>query len=235
MNGTRVIEAPIPGAMCANCGIPLDAQYFDESGIAKDVDKLEPGREVLLARFELHPQYCGVLEYFSQFTDAYAKDPSRIETPGLEWLILSSRRPLYPYIRLDRVLNPWGYGSFQFAVRLEIGATVEFVVRRLAGPVGVPFFTAIRKNIAASPSPQAVTPASMTNMSPDGKLLVDTGAAREEVTVISVTTRTFTAIFQNNHTAPVAVEGNTLTQVGGRIVGRYWYNPAYGDVERRSL
>jgi hypothetical protein len=106
----------------------LDSQHFDDSSIkvAPDV-----GREAPLARFELPPQYCGVLEYFSQFTDEHAIDSSKIETPGLQWVILVNNRPLYPYLNLDRIVNPWGYGSFQLVIRLDESATVEFRVRRI--------------------------------------------------------------------------------------------------------
>jgi hypothetical protein len=141
--------------VCPTCGIPLDSQYFDDS---KVVAAPEVGREVLLARFELPPQYCGVLEYFAQFTDAYGKDPSRIHTPGLQWLLLINKRPLYPYTNLDRIVNPWGNGSFQVAIRLNENSIVEFQARRLS------------------------------DQAPE------------------------------------------VTSVAGRIVGRYWYNAAYGDV-----
>jgi hypothetical protein len=146
--------------LCAMCGIPVDSQYFDESRIA---DKPATGNEVVLARFQLPPQYCGTLEYFSQFTDAHARDHSQITTPGLEWLLLCNGRPLFPYLKLDRILNPWGYCSFQSSIRLDQGATVELVVRGVSSDV------------------------------PD-----------------------------------------SLNQVGGRIVGRYWYDAAYGDVVRRK-
>lgn len=141
--------------LCAMCGIPLDAQYFDDSKVAAAP---AVGREVLLARFELPPQYCGVLKYFAQFTDAYGKDPSRIHTPGLQWLILINRRPLYPYTNLDRIVNPWGNGSFEVSIRLDENSTVEFQVRRISD------------------------------------------------------------------------EAPEVATVGGRILGRYWYNAAYGDV-----
>lgn len=146
----------------ADCGVPLDSQYFDESGVA---EVPAPGGEVVLARFELRPQYCGALEYFAQFTDSHAKDPSRIETPGLQWLVLSNRRPLYPYLRLTSIVNPWGYGGFGVCLRLEESSTIELVVRT----VGSPTF-------------------------PDG---------------------------------------TAITRAGGRIMGRYWYNPGYGDGGRR--
>lgn len=142
-------------ALCTICGIPMDSEHFDESGVA---DAPKVGEEVSLARFELPPQYCGVLEYFSQFTDEHAKDSSKIETLGLQWMILSNKRPLYPYLNLDRIINPWGYGSFQVSIRLDDSATIEFVVRRV------------------------------NNQAPD------------------------------------------IHKVGGRIVGRYWYNTIYGDV-----
>ncbi len=143
----------------ANCGIPVDAKYFDESG----VEAIPPlGRDVVLARFELSPQYCGVLEYFSQFTDEYARDSSQIKTDGLEWVILSNGHPLYPYVKLERIVNPWGFGSFQIAIRLDEGATIEFVVRRRSAG------------------------------------------------------------------------SNRINEVGGRIVGRYWYNTAYGAAGRNG-
>ena len=140
--------------LCAICGIPVDCQYFDESTVT---EAPELGRQLSLARFELPPQYCGVLQYFAQFTDAYGKDPSRVSTPGLQWLILVNKRPLYPYTMLEQIVNPWGNGSFQVAIRLDENATVDFQVRRLS------------------------------NAAPE------------------------------------------ITTVGGRIVGRYWYNTIYGD------
>jgi hypothetical protein len=147
----------------ADCGIPLDSQYFDESGVATVPP---PGGEVVLARFELSPQYCGALEYFSQFTDLHARDLSRIETPGLQWTLRSNNRPLYPYMRLKSIINPWGYGGFPILLRLEENAAVEIVVRAV------------------------------------GKTSFSDGAA--------------------------------IRQVGGRIMGRYWYNPGYGDGRRRG-
>ena len=144
-----------PTRACPTCGTPFDSEYFDES---KVVGAPNVGETIVLARFELPPQYCGVLEYFSQFTNAHADTPAKIATPGLQWLILINKRPLYPYTSLDRIINPWGYGSFQVSIRLDDSATVEFSVRRV------------------------------------------------------------------NNAAP------EITDVGGRIVGRYWYNAAYGDV-----
>jgi hypothetical protein len=148
--------------------MPLDAKYFDESSI---LPVPTAGHFLILARFELPPQYCGVLEYFSQFTDAWAADPTRVQTPALEWTILVNKRPLYPYLQFNRIVNPWGYGSFQVSIRLDDSATLEFVVR-------------------------GVHPA------------VDTET--------------------------IADAAPTPRRVGGRILGRYWYNTAYGDVVRRS-
>lgn len=120
-----------PPASCARCGLAVDSRHFDESGV---VDLPAPGREVLLARVELAPQYCGVLEFFAQYTDLQARDAAAIETPGLQWLILVNRHVLAPYVDLQRIVNPWGFGSFQIMSRLPEGATVEFVARRrLAG------------------------------------------------------------------------------------------------------
>lgn len=157
------MDASTVGGMCTICGIPLDAEYFDESGV---LPMPRVGSDMVLARFVLPPQYCGLLNYFSQFTDLYGKDNSRIETPGLEWLLLMNNGPLYPYLKLDRIVNPWGYCSFPVNLRLDDSATVEFVVRNIGG---------------------------------------------------------------------VASEnGETIKRIGGRIMGRYWYNPIYGDTARHG-
>ncbi len=155
-------EAITREALCSNCGSPADARYFDVSGVNSAP---ELGETVVLAEFKLPPQYCGVLEYFAQFTDLYPKDQSKIQTPGLEWLILSNGQPLFPYLPLRWIVNPWGFGSFQVAVRVDDSATLTFAVRRVA----------------------------------------------------------------------VDSSGETITTVGGRLVGRFWYNPGYGDVERRRF
>jgi hypothetical protein len=154
IHAVKQSEMPTQGS-CPMCGVPLDSEYFDESGVIAAPDV---GDAIVLARFELPPQYCGVLEYFSQFTDEHAGNAAKIATPGLVWMLLVSNRPLYPYLNFDRIVNPWGYGSFQISIRLDDSATIEFVVRRV--------------NTATS----------------------------------------------------------NITQVGGRIVGRYWYNAAYSDV-----
>ena len=154
-----------PIRACPTCGIPLDSEYFDESGVEEIPEEQEGevlplGQEKVLATFELPPQYCGVLEYFSQFTDLHAQDPAQIRTPDIQWHILINRRPLYPYLTLDRIVNPWGYGSFPVSIRLDENARVDFIVRRIS------------------------------NGSPP----------------------------------------RIITRIGGRIVGRYWYNAIYGDV-----
>lgn len=148
-------------SLCAHCSIPLDAKIFDESGVA---EAPTPAHSVVLARFDLSPQYCGVLQFFSQFTDVQARDHSRILTPGLLWSLRINQRPFYPYLQIDHIVNPWGFGSFQIALRLEERASVDLIVRGVNGP-------------------------------PD----------------------------------------NDAQLVAGRIFGRYWYNPAYGDVERRRV
>ena len=53
------LEVTRASGLCPNCGLPRDYEHFDESGFANPP---EPGREVVLARFELRPQYCGLLE-----------------------------------------------------------------------------------------------------------------------------------------------------------------------------
>lgn len=157
---TRPAPAPAQ-TICVNCGVPVDSQYFDESGFA---DAPRPGGRVVLARFALPPQYCGVLEYFAQFTDSFTAAPPRVETPDLEWMLAVNARPLYPYVGFSLILNPWGFGSFPVHLRLEESAVLEFSVR----------------GVAASGGP-------------------------------------------------------TTSRVGGRILGRYWYNPVYGDPVRQRF
>ena len=144
-------------ALCPACGLPRDYEHFDESGFA---DTPERGREEVIARFDLPSQHCGLLENFSQYTDRFGRHFSQVETPGLQWIVAVNHRPIFPYVNLQHIVNPWGYGSFGLTIRLDENATVEFIVRNLDHP-------------------------------PTGKKKID--------------------------------------RVGGRIVGRFWYNPAYGD------
>jgi hypothetical protein len=139
---------------CTICGIPLDAEYFDVSGFVgktrTEIDEkvladpfetfgLTPpdglprrGEQVVLASFQLHPQYCGVLTYFSQYTDLYTRDNTQILTPGFEWSILQNGKPVFPYTRLEMIVNPWGYNCLPVLVRLDENARVEFVLRNRA-------------------------------------------------------------------------------------------------------
>ena len=112
---------------CHVCGIPADASYFDDSSIAKAPD--ENSREVVLAKYELHPNYCGELQYFAQFTDAYATSPAAVETPDLEWQIRSDGQPLAPWLTFRRIINPWGLSGFPIHLRLREGSLTELVVR----------------------------------------------------------------------------------------------------------
>ena len=153
--------ATLPETVCSVCGIPADAGYFDDSRIV--AAPTIPGAEVVLAKYELHPNYCGELQYFAQFTDAYAKDPTAVETDNLEWQIRSDGQPLAPWLTFNRIINPWGLCGFPIHMRLREGCLVELVVR----------FTG-RAEVIAAPSPTSVT------------------------------------------------------HVGGRLLGRYWYNPAFG-------
>jgi hypothetical protein len=124
---------------CVVCGIPLDAEYFDVSGFAGAGMPADPslqlgaipgrGEQVVLASFQLHPQYCGALTYFSQYTDLYAGDNTKILTPGLEWIITQNGKPVFPYTRLELIVNPWGYNCLPVLVRLDENAKVEFVLR----------------------------------------------------------------------------------------------------------
>lgn len=145
---------------CHVCGIPADSSYFDDSSIA---EAPRGGAEVVLARFELHPNYCGILQYFAQYTNAYAASPVDVETPDLEWQIRSDGRPLAPWLTFRRIINPWGLSGFPIRVRLQEGCLTELVVRDVGSGVVL---------LAAADIP--------------------------------------------------------VTRVGGRLLGRYWYNTAFG-------
>ena len=150
-------------AWCNSCGIPFDSQYFDDSHVVEAPEVV--GQEVVLARFDLPPQYCGVLQYFAQFTDSFGRDPANINTPEIEWRLLVNNHSLFPYLNLRHIVNPWGYGSYPLNIRLDENSSLELVARRVEA--------------------------------------TDVGILDE------------------------------VLRVGGRIMGRFWYNPCYGDVERR--
>jgi hypothetical protein len=113
--------------VCTVCGIPADAGYFDSSSIVEAPNATTP--DVVLASFELHPLYCGVLQYFAQFTDAHAADPSNARTPEVEWQIRSDGQPLAPWLKFSHIINPWGMNGFPIHVRLREGCLLEFVAR----------------------------------------------------------------------------------------------------------
>ena len=152
-------------ALCNSCGIPFDSQHFDDSDVNAAPENV--GQEVVLARFDLPPQYCGVLQYFAQFTDKFGRNSANIDTPEIEWKLLVNNHSLFPYLNLRHIVNPWGYGSYPLNIRLDEYASVELVARRVKAAVEIPIL-------------------------------------------------------------------DRVTRVGGRIMGRFWYNPCYGDVERRN-
>jgi hypothetical protein len=162
------MSAALLESVCPVCDIPADAGYFDDSSIVETPKSAAP--EVVLARYELHPSYCGELQYFAQFTDAYAADPTQVVTPNLEWQIRSDGQPRAPWLTFDRIINPWGLSGFPIHLRLREGCLLELVVR----------FT--------GPAPGATTPGE-----------------------------------PGIRSAPALI-----TRVGGRLLGRYWYNPAFG-------
>jgi hypothetical protein len=118
-----------PAAAPPVCDVPIDSLYFDDSSV---VPIPPPGAELVLARFELPNGYCGLLEYFAQFTDFQAANPAEIRTPNLRWQLLLNRQPLAPYLNLEHIVNPWGFGAFAVAIRVPTSARLELVLRRSA-------------------------------------------------------------------------------------------------------
>jgi hypothetical protein len=141
-------------SICTVCGIPQDAGFFDESNI-KPAPLL--GEELVLAKYELHRNYCGMLMYFAQFTNKYANDPTQVETPGYQWQIRCNGQSRDPYLAFQHIINPWGLSGFPIYLRLEEGCLLELAIRNVG-----------------------------------------------------------------------ALEDDMLIKVGGRILGRYWYNDVYG-------
>src|SRR5262245_8156619 len=117
-----------PFAAPALCYVPQDARYFDET--AGIVTASSPGL-LHLARFELPFGYCGSLEAFWQFTDAFARDNAEISTPTLEWLLRINGQPVAPYLGLRTIFQPWGWPAHPVAIRLPLSAIVDFAVRVL--------------------------------------------------------------------------------------------------------
>ena len=144
---------------CHICGVPADAGFFDESGVKEPPPV---GQEVVLARYKLHRNYCGMLMYFAQFTDRFARDATEVETPGYQWQIRCDGQPRDPYLTFDRIINPWGLSGFPVHLRLEEGSVIEFAVRRVGSN-----------------------------------------------------------------------QGKDISKVGGRILGRYWYDTSYGGAPNR--
>jgi hypothetical protein len=117
--------------ICQACGIPLDANYFDNANIKPAPTKL--GEQVILAQYTLHPQYCGVLLHFAQYAEPQASPHQNIfETPGYEWAILCNNQPFDPYLPTHLILNPWGQNNLPIHLRLEEGCEVRLVVKKVS-------------------------------------------------------------------------------------------------------
>lgn len=120
--------------ICQVCGIPLDANYFDNASMKAAPTRA--GEEIELARYTLHPQYCGVLLSFAQYaepqTPQLPQTKDIFETPGYEWAILCNNQPRDPYLPTNLILNPWGQNSLPIHLRLEEGCVVRLVIRRIS-------------------------------------------------------------------------------------------------------
>lgn len=113
---------------CQICGVPLDANYFDNASIK--AAPRNPGDEVEVARYALHPQYCGILLYFAQYAEPENFERKLVETPGYQWLVLCNNQPRDPYLPTSLILNPWAENNLPVHLRLEEGCVVRLVVRR---------------------------------------------------------------------------------------------------------
>ena len=105
--------------MCVTSAVFPKCRFFDESTINAPP---RLGHELVLARYELHRNYCGMLLYFAQFTDRYARNPTEVQTPGYQWQIRCDGQPRDPYLTFDRIINPLGFVGFPhlFATRRRV-------------------------------------------------------------------------------------------------------------------
>jgi len=138
MNASHACEVPWDTGysnVCSICGSPADAGYFDVSSFK--APPVETGQEVELARYAMHPQYCGSLMYFAQYAER-ASDAGQVKTitPGFEWVILCNNQPRSPYLPSSLILSAWGRTAFPVNMRLEEGCLMRFVVRKVALPPG---------------------------------------------------------------------------------------------------
>jgi hypothetical protein len=133
MIGVTSADIETTTGLCTACGIPLDSLHFDESSVVAAPTAISD--EIVLARFELPAQYCGVLTHFSQFSDAFGDTFANIQTPTIEWKLLVNNHALFPYINLRHIINPWGYGSYPVNIRLDEDSTIELIARRVT-PIG---------------------------------------------------------------------------------------------------
>jgi hypothetical protein len=129
-------------------------------------------------------------------------------------------------------------------LRLDESVTLEFIARGIGDGTtldgalpSVPFSTTIASPITGGITPQLVTPGSLSGIKPGTELVVDTTAKEETVVVLAVLPPSFAAVFLKDHSGPSAVpvsgvwnSATKVARVGGRLVGRYWYNTAFGDV-----
>src|SRR6476469_2064625 len=121
--------------LCQVCSVSMDAGYFDVASMqdAPGFGNNSGKTEIEVARYELHPQYCGTLLYFMQYAEQ--SDPKRqvmSYTPGYQWVILCNDQPRAPYLPTELILNPWGANALRIELRLEEGCTLRFVVRKVA-------------------------------------------------------------------------------------------------------
>jgi len=115
--------------ICHTCGILVDAGFFDEASIKSA--PIDENTEIVLAQYKLHPNHCGMLMNFAQFTDLYAQSNTQVQTPGLQWQIRCNSQPRDPYLTFEYILNPWGYSGMPIQLRLEEGCLIEMVVRKV--------------------------------------------------------------------------------------------------------
>ena len=147
MNGGIVSALPQLDVMrasylCPNCGLPRDYEHFDESGFADKTRAARPrggagalriaGRNTAgCSKISRSSPTCSGARHLAISSGAISPKSRRPACNGSSW---STDGRSIPTLRLEHIVNPWGYGSFGVAIRLDENATVEFVVRNTGIP-----------------------------------------------------------------------------------------------------
>jgi hypothetical protein len=144
------------------------------------------------------------------------------------------------------ILNPWGFNSVPVHLRLEEGCVLRLVVRKVSHRTEALRSTTLQAGIGTADT--AISVSDPLNSWPArGQLRISSGAAEELVAYADIdktaSPHRFMGVTRGRGgTIPQAwPQGASidldpeirLSSVGGRLLGRYWYNTIYGGAPNR--